>query len=82
MRELFKGDHNVAVAAARKLKQKQIIALSRTLNYDKVSKFSHFVWGYLACNGSWEQKNKMICIPWTLLHPCPIKYLLKETACL
>ena len=39
IREIFKGDHNaavVAVAAARKLKQKQISALSGTLNYQNI----------------------------------------------
>ena len=33
IREIFKGDHNAAVAAARKLTQNQISALSGTLNY-------------------------------------------------
>ena len=32
IREIFKGDHNVA-AAARKLRRNQISALSGTLNY-------------------------------------------------
>ena len=33
IREIFKGDHNAAAVAARKLKRKQISALSGTLNY-------------------------------------------------
>ena len=33
IREIFKGDHNVVAAVATKLKQKQISALSGTLNY-------------------------------------------------
>ena len=33
IREIFKGDHNAAAAVVRKLKQKQICALSGTLNY-------------------------------------------------
>ena len=32
IREIFKGDHNAAVAAARKLRRNQISALSGTLN--------------------------------------------------
>ena len=32
IREIFKGDHNTAAAAARKLRRNQISALSGTLN--------------------------------------------------
>ena len=35
IREIFKGDHNAAAAAMRKLRRKQISALSGTLNYSK-----------------------------------------------
>ena len=33
IREIFKGDHNVAAAAARKLRRKERSTLSGTLNY-------------------------------------------------
>ena len=37
IREILKGDHNaMAAVAARKLKQKQISALSETLKYEAV----------------------------------------------
>ena len=37
IREILRRDHNVAAAVARKLTQKQISALSGTLNYDNIT---------------------------------------------
>ena len=59
IREIVKGDHNVAAAVVRKLKRKQISALSGTLNYGSIITQKN---GHLIDHANWRRFPSLVLV--------------------